>query len=272
MEDNKILTDCHLHTRYSHDSKAEPEAMIRAGIAAGLTCIGITDHYDFPSVDYPVDGTFDVDAYFEELLPLKEKYQEQIKVLIGIEMGLEPERGAFFQDLRKKYPFDYAIGSTHIVKGRDPAVADIHQGRPDKEVYLEYFEEVLANVRACTAFDVLGHLDYAVRYGQGRDSTYHFEDYRDVFAEIFTEIIRRGKAIEINTAGLKYKLPFPHPQSSALKLYRNLGGKNVTIASDGHQPEQLAYAFDKVPNYLAECGFSYYSEPQAGGFVQKYLI
>ena len=66
-------------------------------------------------------------------------------------------------------------------------------------------------------------------------------------------------ALECNTAGYKYGLGHPHPQEEILKRYRELGGELLTIGSDGHAPEQLAFDFPKIPGLLKDCGFRYYT-------------
>ena len=44
-----------------------------------------------------------------------------------------------------------------------------------------------------------------------------------------------------------------------LKKYREFGGEIITVGSDGHKPEHLAYDFHKVPSILKEAGFHYYT-------------
>lgn len=73
-------------------------------------------------------------------------------------------------------------------------------------------------------------------------------------------MIQMGKGIELNTAGLKYGLGFCHPHPDVLKRYRELGGEIITVGSDGHKPEHVAYEFQKVRGILQECGFRYYTE------------
>ena len=72
-------------------------------------------------------------------------------------------------------------------------------------------------------------------------------------------LISKNIGLELNTAGLKYGLSFAHPQVEVLKRYRELGGEIITVGSDGHKPEHLAYDFHKVPDILEEAGFSYYT-------------
>ena len=82
----------------------------------------------------------------------------------------------------------------------------------------------------------------------------------EVADEIMRSLIAQGKGIELNTAGFKYGLPFAHPHPEILKRYKELGGEIITIGSDAHKPEHIAYDFDRAKEVLEECGFKYYTE------------
>ena len=72
-------------------------------------------------------------------------------------------------------------------------------------------------------------------------------------------MIEKEKGLEVNSAGLKYGLPFAHPHPDVLKRYRELGGEIITIGADAHTPDKVAYAFDKAATVLENCGFRYYT-------------
>ena len=103
-------------------------------------------------------------------------------------------------------------------------------------------------------------MDYMVRYGETKEKEYSYQRYADVIDEILKTIIAKGKGIELNTAGLKYGLPFAHPHPDVLKRYRELGGEIITVGADGHRPDHIAYDFYKVSDILKSCGFKYYTE------------
>ena len=63
----------------------------------------------------------------------------------------------------------------------------------------------------------------------------------------------------MNTSGFRYGLGHTHPTEEIIKRYRELGGEIITIGSDGHAPEQIAYNFEKVPEILKEAGFKYFT-------------
>ena len=87
---------------------------------------------------------------------------------------------------------------------------------------------------------------------------YRVADYSDLLDEILRKLIADGKALEINSAGLKYGIGFAHPKKEILLRYKSLGGELITIGSDAHKSEHLAYGFDSVAAFLKETGFDYY--------------
>ena len=109
-------------------------------------------------------------------------------------------------------------------------------------------------------FDVLGHIDYIVRYGKRKEKFYTYEEVQDEIEEILKNLIATGRGLEVNTAGWKYGLKFCHPQPGIIKRYRELGGEIITIGSDAHLPEYVGYEFSRAEEVLRQCGFRYYAQ------------
>ena len=262
-----MLSDCHMHTQFSLDSDADPEEMIRSGISKGLDAVCITDHEDKDYISEGNKWTFDVDEYFTQLTKLREKYRREIDVRIGVEIGLQPHLGEYYQSYTRQKPFDLVIGSVHLIGSRDPYYKEFFEGRSDAGAYEETFLETYEDIRNVEDFDVLGHLDYVTRYGRNQAKEYSYSRFSDIIDQILKYLIEHGKGIELNTAGLKYGLPYAHPHPDVLKRYRELGGEIITVGADAHKPEHTAYDFRKVPDLLKSCGFRYYTE-----FVQRKAV
>lgn len=260
-----MLWDTHMHCHFSGDSKADSESMVLSAISKGLSGICFTDHLDYDYRDEPGLFLLDLDGYRTEILRLQEKYASAcgehpaFPVLFGIEIGLQPQVVADNLAVTKAYPFDFVIGSSHVVHGIDPYYPAYYEGRNEDEAYREYFESILENLATGADYDVYGHLDYVVRYGPNRNLFYSYEKYKDLIDEILRTLIQQGKGIEINTAGLKYGLGHPNPTEDILRRYRELGGEILTIGADAHKPEHIAYGFSKVPAILKEAGFQYFT-------------
>lgn len=258
-----ILTDSHLHSSFSSDSTTPMEEMVKKAIALGLTSICFTDHYDmdFPITEEGMDFHLDTESYRKEFYRLKELYHKKIDLRIGVELGIMPSLKNRLTDYLKQYnDFDFVIGSTHIVDGYDP-YDPIYYGQYDdeKDGIRRYLEANLEHLHTFDQMDTFAHLDYVVRYAPHKDLYYIPSDYFDLIDVFLKEIIHKGIALEFNTAGLKYGMKQANPHIQILKRYRTLGGELLTIGSDGHKPEHIAWDFQQGESILREAGFSYYS-------------
>lgn len=246
---------------FSADSDTPMEVMIHRAVETGLQGITFTEHLD---PDYPVtpdnlDFSLNIPAYKEKLAELSDMYKDKIQVRFGIELGLQMHLGEYFDSLLSQTPFDFVIGSSHLVHGYDPYYPEFFEERKEFLCYMEYFESILENISAYDGFDVYGHIDYVVRYGPNRNREYSYGRYKDILDEILKKLISMGKGIELNTGGYHYGLGEPNPCTAVIRRYRELGGEIITIGADAHTPDKIACAFDKAASVLEACGFRYYT-------------
>ncbi len=259
MKELQGLWDVHMHSQFSGDSKAPQEDMIMTAMDVGLGGICFTDHLDLDYPGYPDMFLLDLPNYVASVTSMREKYASRFPVRLGIELGLQPQLAELHRDILTQYPFDFVIGSSHVVHGADPYFASFYEGRREEDCYREYFESVLENIKAFDGFDVYGHIDYVVRYGPTRNENYSWTQYQDVIDEILKLLIEKGKGIELNTGGFKYGLGHPNPTEEIIARYGQLGGEIITIGSDAHAPEHIAFDFKKVVPILKEAGFAYFT-------------
>ena len=254
-----MLWDTHLHCHFSGDSSAACEDMIQAAINKNLKGICFTDHLDYDYKEEPGLFLLDLDNYAKEILSLKEKYKNIFPINFGIVLGLQPHVVSDNNKVTSEYPFDFVIGSSHVVHGVDPYYPNYYDNRDEDTAYMEYFESILENIATDADYDVYGHIDYVVRYGPNKNEFYSYKKFSDIIDEILIKLIEKGKGIEINTAGFKYGLNHPNPTEDIICRYRQLGGEIITIGADGHKPEHIAYDYHKVPEILKNAGFNYYT-------------
>ena len=258
-----IKVDYHTHSSHSGDSTAPMEQMVEAAISKGLTHICFTEHNDFDYIPQEGDPEniflLNVDSYLYELLRLREKYSDRIRVNFGIELGLQKETVRKNAILAKSHEFDFIIASQHVLDGSDPYYASFWKEKEEKELLRAYFSSILENVKLMPNFDVCGHLDYVVRYSPSKGSSYDYKEYLDIFDKLFEYLIENEKGIECNTGAYRSGIEMTNPCFGLLKRYRELGGEIITIGSDAHRPEDVAADFDKAEAFLKEAGFQYYS-------------
>lgn len=250
-----ITADVHTHSIFSSDSDEPLRCIVQAALDKGLKTICLTDHQDF---DYPGSGDFalDVPAYREELFRVRAEFSGRIEVLFGAELGLLPYMPDTLREFAESADFDFIIGSAHQIDGYDPYYPEYFEKMGGRNGILRFFDEMLASVKAFDDFDVLGHLDYIVRYSP--EKSYDPLDYREVLDEILRQLKSKGKGLEINTKGI-VSLGYPHPHPFVLKRWKELGGEIVTVGSDTHSREHVGENFDKAEQALKAAGFEYYA-------------
>ena len=145
-----------------------------------------------------------------------------------------------------------------MVGGKDPYYPEFFEGISDEEAYRMALQETIADIRAVADFDVLGHLDYVVRYCREKGKDYSYRAFTDEIDTILKELIQYDIALEINTGGYKAGLGVPNPTPDVIRRYRELGGEKITFGADAHKPEHIAFHFADAAAIAQEAGFRYY--------------
>lgn len=260
-----ICYDTHIHSEYSSDSKTPVAEQIKQAMKLGLTGICLTDHmdYDFPPDQFEcAPGTIPFEFDFHHYLVNCHEEQtihDDFDFLIGVECGLQAIADVIQKNnaLVSCPDLDYVIGSLHLVNRQDPYYPKFWESRNKSEVIQTYFDQLYENLTSFSSFDSLGHLDYIVRYAP-KPFTYEPKIFQEITDAILSFLIHHDIALEINTSGLK-STPNTNPHMEFVKRYRELGGKLITIGSDAHTPNYLAYQFDLVQAQLKACGFTEYT-------------
>lgn len=245
--------DYHMHTCFSGDSEANPREHIEEAIKKGLDEICFTDHRDF---DYPID-TFELDtsAYFKTLRALQEEYKEKIIIKIGVEIGLDRDHVQEINDFINANPFDFVIGSIHVIHHTEFYYGEFFKDKTKEEAHRLFFEETLKCVETFDCFNVLGHLDYIMRYGPYEDKSVNHVLYQDLIDQILMTLIEKGKGIEVNTSGYKTLKTSGFPGFDTIRRYHELGGTIVTVGSDAHTSDRVGEHVNEVIQAYQEIGF-----------------
>ena len=252
-----IISDYHVHSEFSGDSIQNIDELISKAISMGLEEIAITDHLEYDMEGIPGKWILDLESYTQKIGIMKEKYRKDIEIKLGVEIGIQPHTKEYLEEKIKMYPFDFVINSSHAINRIDLAFGEIQEGRTKEEVQALYFDNVLKNVELYNKFNVYGHLDFITRYGGDAYKGLNYEIQRDIIDEILKKIISKGKGIEINTSGYRYREDRFYPYIKVLNRYFELGGEIITVGSDAHKKEDVAKDFDIVYDFLRNAGKKY---------------
>lgn len=250
-----ITVDYHNHHVRCGHATGTIEDYIKFALQKGLTEIGISDHapmYWLEGNDPQPRGAMakdELDGYVEETLKLKAKYADQIAVKLGIEAdyieGMEQDYAAILA----KYPFDYVIGSVHLVNNVHVYEASRWQNRPNATpIFEEYYRLVVKSAQS-GLFDILAHTSAVLAY-----APQPFPAETATMQDAALDAIKQsGITVEINTSGYRKMNTDPFPTTRMVRRAAALGIP-LTFSSDSHHPEQVANNRDKVELLLLELG------------------
>lgn len=250
-----ITRDYHTHS-ISPDANTPMEVMCRGALEKGIREIVFTDHYEFYEHGNG-KGYFQkeyLERYFRDAAQCEEKFRGSLVIKRGMEFGQLHLGGSQAEEILESLPFDYVIGSVHKIGDVDLEKFEICEENA-WTIAKRYYENLL-KVSEVGDFDCLGHLDYCKRHLRGAGFPDFYEDFEPVIRQILTNVIKRGKGIEVNTSGLRQPQMELTPALRTLLLYRELGGSIVTVGSDAHAPEHIGYEFDRAEKMLKQAGFS----------------
>ncbi len=270
-----MKADYHVHTEFSDDSVYPMEDVVKDAIAMGLDELCFTDHVDYGIKNDWDDGTeikyrsgipgepenepimnVNYPVYYETYKRLQKEYGDKISLKLGMEFGMQAHTIEKYEKLFARYPFDFIILSVHQVEDKEFWTQDFQRGRTQKEYNERYYEELLYLVQNYHHYSVLGHMDLIVRYD--KEGIYPFEKLKPILTEILKIVIADGKGIEVNTSSHRYGLKDLTPSRDILRLYRELGGRIITIGSDSHKKEHLGAYIEETKQELKALGYKEY--------------
>lgn len=267
-----MFADYHVHTDFSDDSVFPLNDVCALAIERGINEICITDHVDYgvrpdwdeyrrdPSCARIFEGkpsiNVDYERYFPAIEEARERFAPELAVKTGMEFGVQSHTANTFHALFEQHAdaWDFIILSIHQVGDQEFWNGTFQAGRTQDEYNMQYYEEMLRVVQSFDDWSVLGHLDLIKRYDQA--GPWPDANARDIVAEILEQAIRRGKGIELNTSSIRYGLSDLTPSTEILSLYRDLGGRILTLGSDSHKPEHLGAHIPMMRERLRAIGFT----------------
>lgn len=255
--------DYHTHTRFSFDGakNSSPDSLCEAAIARGVTDLAITDHFECnwrAEVAFP---PYDADRAYEEIMAAKEKYKGKVNLTYGIEIGQANQYPEEAKALLLSHDYEFVIGSIHNLRGAlDFHYWDFKRIFEDMSpayigyCFERYINELCEVVDTLDKIDTVAHLTYLQRYCAMSGNEYDFMAHADKMAVLFEKIAKHDIALEVNVSTLWKGFGFPMPQKEILSLYRDCGGRLITVGTDSHSPEHIGECVDQAFDNLREIG------------------
>jgi histidinol-phosphatase (PHP family) len=256
-----MLTDFHVHLRpdsfpsdaADYFTAENAERYREAASERGIELLGVSEHVHRFTQALEVwrhpwwerSAQDDIDEYCRFV-------REETDLKLGIEADFIPSREDRMANLLEAREWDYVLGSVHFLG--DLAVDDDEwdvwtSADPDK-VWRRYFE-TLGEAARTGMFDILSHPDLVKVWGKERPLPEG--DLRRFYDLAMDGIAESDVAIEVSTAGLRKPVGEIYPARPFLEMCLE-AGRPVTLSSDAHEPNDLAYRYEEAVEMLQEIG------------------
>jgi histidinol-phosphatase (PHP family) len=242
--------------------------MVQAIVDKGLYGAVMTEHLPLkPELDpqgiYSMRGDIDT-LYVAELRDIRFDWDD-LNLVIGAEADwistdLDWTHESV-KDARAK-GVEVVLGSVHFLDGwafDDPGQVGLWDDRVIEEVWAQYFSE-WCKAAGSGLFDVMAHPDLVKKFGH---IAHNAADYYDEASRVAAQ---SGVLCEVSTAGWRKPVGQLYPDSLMIELLIQRG-VGLTMGSDAHAPDEVAYRFEECSRHLYELGARQVAYPQREGRV-----
>ena len=258
----------HSHCTFC-DGQNHPEDFIKFAISKNLRAYGFSSHSPLPFETFWNMSACDMDEYVNEITRLKNKYNEQIEIYLGMEIDYLDETYNASIPYFSSLPLDYRIGSVHFIPWQKPLTEanTVCIDGPFAEFEKSVERHYQGNVRSITeaffrqsmqmvetgGFDIVGHLDKIYMNGiRYPDFDVNNDRYQKLLKDYIALIAEKGLIVEINTKNyIRKHQTFPHIETFQLLHKHRIP---VMVNSDCHSPDLVNDGREKTLAILKETG------------------
>lgn len=242
------MVDYHMHSILS-DGRNSYEEMVRMAIEKGLDEIGFTDHVCLKPVTWAI-RLEDIPVMTSQIIDLKDKYEDQIKIRYGVEMDYLPGKDAQINEIIERIPVDYVIGSIHFIGDWNFDTDQSLYGKWTNDKLYEKYFALVQQAAQSGLFDIIGHIDIIKKF------RVYPESNQDLLFEDTIKVIKENNlVVELNTGGMDRPCAEFTPGHKILEMcYKH--HVPVTLSSDAHSDLQIARHFESATELLAQVGYT----------------
>lgn len=253
-----FISDSHTHTHWSPDADNPASLLCERAARLGFYSITVTDHCECNA--FIKDGYQEsICRSFEESQKASALFRGRVRVYSGIELGQATQDRAAAEHVLSLCNFDFVLGSLHNISQTEDFYF-LDYGKVDVTNLLKAYFSEMQELVEWGNFDSLAHLTYPLRYIVGDHGIpVSLEPFWEQIDSILKQLAEKGKALEVNTSGLRQKIGETLPPLSVLKRFRELGGQYVTLGSDAHRWADVGAGIERGLTLLQEAGFRYFA-------------
>lgn|SRR3990167_773905 len=195
------------------------------------------------------------DGYGKAIQGLAEEFQDRLVVLRGFEIEVIPAENyaEIMCEYKKKYNFDYMVGSVHYV---DEILIDgtpseykeaIEKAGTLEKLAIKYYESVAEMVSELKP-EVTAHFDIIRRNAKGIGPV-DTPKIRKRAEETLSVVKETGSILDLNTKAYRRGFDYPYPAPWVVELAKKLD-INFCFGDDSHSVDEVGAGFNEAKNYL----------------------
>ena len=241
--------DLHNHTTRCNHAEGTVDEYIQRAIALGIDIFGFSEHAPMDFDEKYRLPFCNMDAYVSDVLIAKEKYKNDIEILLGYEVDYLP---GHMDERVLNADVDYLIGSVHFIDKwsfDNPEFIGGWKSKDIDEIWKAYFEatEAMANTGK---FDIVGHLDLIKVFKYMPK-----QDVKVLAKNALKAIKSSNMVLELNAAGLRKPVGEIYPSPQLLEMAYDLDIP-ITFSSDAHAVEQIGFGYDLATTLAKDIGYT----------------
>lgn len=260
-----MIVDYHVHTPYCGHALGKTIEYVETAIQKDFTELGFADHLGryYMSIfqkrrywDWGMNER-DLARYFSEISDLRDVFDDQIKIKIGLEIDYIEGAEEILLPILDKFPFDFFLGSIHCLPRFSWKHISDYQGKLSEPMILEYFRLVKSALKS-KLFHSVAHSDLIWRY---IELTEHNLDI--IFEEIIDTVniaTEHNTCLEVNANGFIWATqPKQFTSKNLYNYYLDQIKQHntpITIGSDAHEPFLVGKSFTEIIAALHHCGIN----------------
>ncbi len=269
-----FVADTHTHSVYSFDGKASVDALCRSATKKGISLLAITDHCDIDCIVAGIYPPFDEAAVRRDIEAAKAAYAGKLTLVRGVELGqpgLCPEEVNAFL---RRGAYDFVIGSCHNLAGVPDFFFLNYTHMPEVLLADLYRRSLLqlTETAALPGIHTIAHILYPLRYMAVSGRKLELSRFEGDFRALFSVMRENGVALELNMKGLRKGDVTWDEEGYVLRLWRDAGGRLVTVGSDAHTEEEISAGLHEAYDRLPLLGFSSVAVPKSGILTEVSIL
>lgn len=243
--------DLHNHTTLCRHATGTIDDYITKAIEQDIAIYGFSCHAPMEFDPFFRMKLSEFPKYYEMVLKARQKYQDKIEILLGLEVDFIAGREDLLEKSILEAKLDYLIGSVHFLGdwGFDNPDFIGEYAKKDMAQCWKLYLNSITQMAQSGLFEIVGHFDLLKIFGYKPP-----EDLKPLINSTLQAIKDNQMVLEINAAGLRKPIKETYPDLEILKVVKKFEIP-ITFGSDAHSLDQVGFGYETCLHLAKTVGY-----------------